>query len=387
MVALMKRRYLQFISHFFALTGITVLLAAGAIYGERIYWLFAVFFTTLSVLSYGYAILCLLALRIEVSVTPIAVTRGEEAVFTIRMTKRFPLFVPRITLYVKLTDDQKKPFIYKTACTDAQPAEIRIPMQYETKGVYNARLCSYAVGDLFGIATLLPFYKKNFYLGQLFVMPKIIRNTYDLSAGDRQSAQDTISMQANTVFAGDVREYMYGDPLKSVHWKLSARVNKLFVKKYEDEAHPLLDLILCTKADGDIYYDQYVCELALSIAAYCIENSISLCFFAGPHSFGRVENKLQLQKLALEMSKKQMTALCNGSCGGSVTRNSNKLYITDEQGMETLEYSRHDLYFYIMQPADGQPDSAEATEKNIFVLPYKNQLEQALKGEKNERNL
>lgn len=364
----MKRRYFQFISHILSLGGSAFSLFFAVLYGERVYWLFAIFFVCLSLLAYGYALAALLCLRLRLEVTPAQVYRGDKATLTVHMEKRFPFPLPRILLYIKLNENQKKPYLYRTSALEGPAAQLRVPMHYGVKGVYTGTLAAYGVGDALGLTFLLPFFKKNKYTATLYVKPRILPAGYDLAAGEKQNEADSSAPQLNTVFAGDVREYMYGDPLKSVHWKLSARLNKLFVKKYEDESLPVLYIILCTRRDGDIWFDQFACELALSVGSYCLENAIELCFFAGARSFGCIRSKESLEMLALDMSREHMTAL--GGCAAG-RKGHRRLYITDKVGMDSLQYRQSDLYFYIHDMDDRESSLTESPESNILIVPYR----------------
>ncbi len=42
-----------------------------------------------------------------------------------------------------------------------------------------------------------------------------------------------------------IREYQEGDPIRFVHWKLSARTDSLFVREYEEEKDSCITLFLC----------------------------------------------------------------------------------------------------------------------------------------------
>jgi uncharacterized protein (DUF58 family) len=86
----------------------------------------------------------------------------------------------------------------------------------------------------------------------------------------------------NTVFAGeykstfkgtgieflDVREYLVGDDIRSIDWKVTARMGKPYVKKFAEERE--LTVILCVDASGSAHFGtrgQFKIEQAAQVAA------------------------------------------------------------------------------------------------------------------------
>ena len=63
-----------------------------------------------------------------------------------------------------------------------------------------------------------------------------------------------------------VREYGYGDPIRDIHWNLSARMDRLWVREYDDEnnaaAEMYLDLRCGNKKMDAVEYDSFFCILA-----------------------------------------------------------------------------------------------------------------------------
>ena len=66
----------------------------------------------------------------------------------------------------------------------------------------------------------------------------------------------------------DVREYLPGDDVRSIDWKVTARMDKPFVKKFVEERE--LTVILCIDASGSGYFgtrSQFKLEQAAQVAA------------------------------------------------------------------------------------------------------------------------
>jgi len=104
----------------------------------------------------------------------------------------------------------------------------------------------------------------------------------------------------NTTFAGeykstfkgtgmefvDVREYLPGDDIRSIDWKVTARMGRPFVKKFVEERE--LTVILCVDASGSGYFGtksrfklEQAAQVAATLAFSAVKNSdkVGLLFF------------------------------------------------------------------------------------------------------------
>lgn len=100
----------------------------------------------------------------------------------------------------------------------------------------------------------------------------------------------------------NIREYVEGDNVKKVHWKLSARLNKPYVKEYELSANTKINVFLdayegsfIKDINGDV--EERMVETAASIINYCLKNNLntSLAFAAQDRAYieGRDLNRLE----------------------------------------------------------------------------------------------
>ena len=102
---------------------------------------------------------------------------------------------------------------------------------------------------------------------KLLVLPKLYKTPKLNLHGKRTYQQGGIN---NASAVGDaqeffsLRDYRPGDPLRSIHWKSFAKVNKPIVKEYQDEFFIRYGLILDTFLDNK---PEFIFEDAVSIAA------------------------------------------------------------------------------------------------------------------------
>lgn len=129
-------------------------------------------------------------------------------------------------------------------------------------GVENIFLRDYLGFFNFSMLKCLEAYQ---YKGQVSVLPRIINlkpnskiliSSMNSGAGYEDSAQSSISSFSFTGEPGyEFREYMPGDPLHKIHWKLSAKTETLMVRKDEARSLPkkriIVDPYLATDIEGN----------------------------------------------------------------------------------------------------------------------------------------
>uniref|UniRef100_UPI0028D30CFD DUF58 domain-containing protein n=1 Tax=uncultured Leifsonia sp. TaxID=340359 RepID=UPI0028D30CFD len=145
--------------------------------------------------------------------------------------------------------------------------------------VVAARRGSHAVGPLivsradpFGIAYA------EYAVGQprqLLVTPRVVplrRGELDVahSEGTEHELQRHSIPSADELIA---REYRPGDPLRRVHWRATARHDKLMVRQEEQRSNPEAWLLMDTRAgeDGDEEFETLV-EFVASIGVHLLDN-------------------------------------------------------------------------------------------------------------------
>lgn len=74
-------------------------------------------------------------------------------------------------------------------------------------------------------------------------------------------------------YAG-VREYVWGDPIKTIHWKLSARTDNYMTKQFESYGVTGISIIL------DFLSPQYPSETLMSIFDSVVETALSVAEYA-----------------------------------------------------------------------------------------------------------
>ena len=157
--------------------------------------------------------------------------QGRPFVLTVRLTNHSPLPIPQLLTLVQASDEWGGNTI-TLRCSGMlgsnARAEQRLTLQANKSGVWQLRLQSVTLWDHLGL------FKAQCGLPQtaqsLCVLPQSAR-----LGSDTQPDPDADGMQESdrSVLGGnyDVREYREGDSLKQVHWKLSAKLNRLLIRE------------------------------------------------------------------------------------------------------------------------------------------------------------
>ena len=106
-----------------------------------------------------------------------------------------------------------------------------IPLDTTHCGSYSYRMTKLEIYDLFGFFHSTRYINKE---NEILVkpvpsMPEVMPDMYGFKAKSLRKAK-----QPNTEIY-DIREYQAGDPVKSIHWKMSAKKDKLLVKEPLEE--------------------------------------------------------------------------------------------------------------------------------------------------------
>lgn len=161
--------------------------------------------------------------------------------------------------------------------------------RYETclicryRGEYEVGIRELVLTDFFRLFCLryrVPEKKK------AVVLPKLVR------PGQLKSVEN-LSAVLQMEEAGErnrpdipVREYVSGDPMKQIHWKASARMNKLMVREQTGEKKQEVSIFLATKRYGKtpgeyLPLENKLLELTLGLGNFFAERRIPVVFYYG----------------------------------------------------------------------------------------------------------
>lgn len=183
--------------------------------------------------------------------------RGEANDLAVTVTNRSALVLPRVepTFVVALEGEEPQRVRSRAALAPHEEHRFALDMGFEHVGTYEVGLESVELFDLLGL-----FSRVITVDAQCTV--RVVPRIHPLSqmVGSELSTTD-VARSISTVASDDrdyaaVRDYQLGDPMKTVHWKMSARGDeRLYTKLFESHTNPSTTVLLdfrSTEPDAEV---------------------------------------------------------------------------------------------------------------------------------------
>ncbi len=201
-----------------------------------------------------------------------AVKRGEQINCGIEVTNRsmLPVARMRVKSVYKYFCETKEHDKYMYGAADRGKTRLDFSLRFNYAGMAEIKLNKITLYDYLSIfsserktadifkAAVFPDSRAIEPEGMSWDMVNFIR-----FGGGPQKNTDNIHDTRDEI--RQVREYGYGDPLRDIHWNLSARMDGLWVREYDDESIATAELFLdlrCEEKNMDIAaYDSFFCVL------------------------------------------------------------------------------------------------------------------------------
>lgn len=249
-----------------------LLIAAAALYsglslGGRIFYLAAVFACLALLFSLACVLTARYGLRFSCQVSPARVSRGETAQLTLRASCALPLLISPLEITIGTADSPES----RLLPLRRGAGEISLSLTARHTGALTAGLQEAACTDILGLFRLPVKQRAG---AELLVLPRAFEtDPLRMSAGEEGRALPN-RLNEDLSSPEDTRAYRPGDPLKRMHWKLTARRRELIVRRFETPAPPdtlvLLDCsappALNAPIDADEILTDTLRETALSVA-------------------------------------------------------------------------------------------------------------------------
>lgn len=207
--------------------------------------------------------------------------RGEGLDFTLRMENHSFLVSPQIEAAFYLSDlfgdvDTEMAFTFTQAPFEKR--DFPLDVRFDHIGRYTAGLKKVKIYGLLGI---LSFTLDKGSVYNIEVLPNVW-DIEQLDVSEMIQLENPFSKIAAQVEGGDysdIREYVAGDSIKSIHWKLSAHTNTYMTKRMETYGNPGMTVVLdlcCGTCDSESKMKMFdaVVEAAMSICYFALRNGL-----------------------------------------------------------------------------------------------------------------
>lgn len=210
--------------------------------------------------------------------------RGEEVPFQVAFRNAGPAFFFRIRTYFYISDLEGNSTSLSESSVSLAPFEetsVRFAVRFEHIGRYTAGLDRVVLSDFLGVFTRE---LRNPHRHEVQVLPRVQVLEHAGFAQDTavESASAAKSVLADSMDYSHVRDYVAGDPLKTVHWKLSARnpQSSYYTRLFEVYTNPGVALVMDfygPAGDPGVLMSMFdaVVESALSIGRYAAQRGLA----------------------------------------------------------------------------------------------------------------
>lgn len=287
-------------------------------------WFIFITFAVAGFQSYIYGKWGLSRIQYTRSFSEVAVVEGEEIEMVDEITNKKFLPVPWLRLESKIskylqfqkqseTDHDIDHGGFHRTLFSLMPYQKIRRRQYLTcmkRGHYHFENVDITTGDVFGFGETFKSVQAE---AEIIVYPRIVPLD-EIPLPSHSWLGDIVVRRwiiEDPFLTSGVRDYSYGDPLHSINWKATARVDRLQVTKKDFSADHYLMIYVNFNQTGDIWLpivDEELIEKSLSYAATIAQYSISKGIRTG---FGcnsyRGENKNESIRIQPENSKQQLS--------------------------------------------------------------------------------
>ena len=256
--------------------------AIPAVFINRIYGYLPVITAVILIAgSYLYMRLLRRGLRYEEVSDMGSCTRGTKIDFSVNLINRSILFYPLVEPFFYIADLFGSDDTLTSDIITLAPRERRnfeFDARFDHIGTYSAGLRKIRLQDMLGLFTHTIQNDKRYTVSvvpRLYEIEKLPISRTAVSESRKAATSTTLD---SSDYAG-VREYVIGDPIKNIHWKLSARTTGYMTKVFESFTNTGICIILDFHApvyDADTLMSIFDCivETALSVGTYAVKEGL-----------------------------------------------------------------------------------------------------------------
>jgi len=229
---------------------------------------------TLLVFSIGYTLYVYIRFKFVQDIDKKVIIKGEIVKLVVKLSNEHFILYPYV--HVSFFDSHSifnsNSYSQSLSITPFTKRRFIFDMECKYRGEYEIGISDIYIEDFLGLIKLK--YKIPETL-KIIVFPKIEHlDKFDLfttNSSDSQSFSQGVGEDVNNI--KDLRGYSYGDSFKRIHWKLTARNNKLMIKNFQSTSEVNVNIIL------DLRHNSYTNEINIIIEDKLIEAVVSVLHY------------------------------------------------------------------------------------------------------------
>lgn len=262
------------------LSGLLMIIALGT--GIRALLMAALFLTAFWLFALSSLLLACATLNAKGSLDQREIARGDEVHYSVTLCGRvlLPVAGHIVTLppgeHIRTAVPLRNAFFLRPSLLYWERT-FELTLRCNHRGRWPVAPHTLMMQDIFGLFNL-PLVRR----GKRYPLPiglSVYPRIHDLRVPD-QSVSSSEGFAAAVIrhatsgdLFGDTRQYQIGDPMRRIHWKLSARSGELQVRQFEAQENPRVLIVMdlgCRRTDIENNAD-IATEIASSIGKYSVD--------------------------------------------------------------------------------------------------------------------
>lgn len=334
-----------------------ILLFVSLYNGEYITWTITIMLGVLLLLSFVSAFISHNSLTCTQLLSNEFIQKGDSTELVLKCKNTSPLFLIFAYVLYKTPTNNIEDLIGVTSFNilRKQSFSIKIKIHADIKGVYDVGFLEIRTTDYFGFfAFKNQIYTNNKYDNSLhLVVTPNIQKLKDIKINSYyDSFEENLNLQGNNEqnVISDLRIYNYGDPLKRINWKATAKHQELFINNFEKINTANVGIYagqLYTKdKESQLITEDYACECTASIINLLLQSKISIALMCDGISSIFQINDLSSNKYLFELA--QNNVVTDKDSLNQLKDNIN-YFSNFDYFFAIIEYVSNDFFIYLNQ--------------------------------------
>lgn len=274
-------------------------------YGGKIPYMLLYTILMLPVVSLVYTVVIYLRFKFGQDLDKKFVTKGDKVNFIFSINNEDFFIYPyiKVSFYGAKTIFENQFQVKNFSLKPFSGKNYAFELQCNYRGNYEIGINSIELEDFFGLFRFtynvfepkyVTVYPRIVYLEKFFLKTDYMSESHSI-LNSRDEDMSTIS---------DVRKYAYGDSMKRIHWKLSAKAQNILVKKFESTSETntlmLLDLQRNNYSSGEnIVIEDKLIETIVAVLYYCLFKwiPVNLVYFSDKLNNIQAKNHLMFNEI------------------------------------------------------------------------------------------
>ncbi len=237
--------------------------------GASLYYLLLSMMFMMLLASLVSILISMNSIKVSCSLPPHQIMRGDTIQLTITSVLLSPMPLGSLSIVLDVPEDGGtvnnitiSPFPY-------QKTALKHQLKCPHRGIFHVGVSHVFITDVFGLFTFPKRLKSKSCM--LTVSPHVDTIPSQNLLSGENGPEQYAKLTDDTASPADVRQYIAGDTLKKIHWKLTMRKREIMVRQYEEAPRPdTLVLVDCANLpvarELQLDIEDAICEIAASVA-------------------------------------------------------------------------------------------------------------------------